>query len=226
MKKIKQIKAGGLYLFSGEVAANSNFIESQREAKQFLIYANWFLKDYLTVYDFVISRSGWHMLVKLKAADAIFEAYYDQNSEKLEQMVWKLVSQKVRLFLSCYVRVVNKLRGRTGTLVHSTYERFYFEDFQEAQKAIDAIRNDRFKIYSRRKKYTGLDSHIPMKVGGLRGSVYLCSKKVRKVDNGFIKKMKVLGIEGLSNLVLLKLVNSTKSMHLSNKSPKFLPKLE
>ena len=175
MKKIKQTQANGFYIFHGEVAANSNFIETVNEAKQFLIYANFFLKDYLTIYEYVITRHEWHIVVKLKSKKEIFSReVIDEGSQVGPQEIWRIVSERIRLFLSTYVKCINRMRGRTGTLVHSSYERYYFESLQEAKETIEALREQTWRFYKRKRKYRGKKKHysIPKRLGN--GSIFLC----------------------------------------------------
>ena len=226
MKKIKKIEANGFYIFRGEVVANGNFIESINEAKQFLIYANFFLKDYLNVYEFIITRHEWHMIVKLKSQKEIFENKSHQDSCKDGSIVWKVVSERVRLFLSQYVRTVNRKRGRTGTLVHSSYQRYYFDTISQAKMVTQKIREQSFRFYKRKKKYRGLKKHYasPSKLGN--GSIFLCSKELRMKVNHGRNLLEMQGIGRLQDLVLSKLVKFTLNLHTPKFQTNFNPKKE
>lgn len=226
MKKIKQIEANGFYIFRGEVAANGNFIESLDEAKQFLVYANYFLKDYVSVYEFIITRHEWHMIVKLKSKNKILAMKQGEDIFQSELEVWRVVSERVRLFLSQYVRSVNRMRGRTGTLVHSSYERYYFDTLSQAKMVIQRIRDQTFRFYKRKKRYIGMKKHykIPSKLGA--GSIFLCSKEVREKVNKGRNLLENQCFQELRDLVLSKFVRSTKNLHKYSSRPRSYPKLE
>ena len=227
MRKIKQIGANGFYIFHGEVAANSNFIETLDEAKQFLIYANFFLKDYLTVYEYVITRHEWHMIVKLNSKEDLLACDTSgEGGEFEDDMVWRIVSERMRLFLSNYVRCVNRMRGRSGTLVHSSYQRYYFETLTEAKTVIDSIRKQSFRFYRRKRKYRGLKKHykIPRKLG--RGSIFLCSRELKKEDKVGRNFLENQYLNGLEDLVLSNLINLTLKSHSPPNPAHALPKIE
>ena len=220
MKKIKQIQANGFYIFHGEVAANSNFIETNEEAKRFLVYANFFLKDYLTVYEYLITRHEWHIVVKLKSREEFssFSGFCEETQDG-ENLVWRIVSERVRLFLSNYVRCVNRMRGRTGTLVHSSYKRYYFESLLKAKEIIEALREQTWRFYRRKKKYQGLKKHykIPKKFGN--GSIFLCSKEVQRELNKGRNFLESQSVSQLTDLVLSNLVHFTKTTHKLAQKP-------
>ena len=198
MKNIKEMHAGCYYLFEGKASANSLFIENLKEAKQFCIYANYFLKGYLKIHEYLITEDGWMMIVKLKNKEAI------QKLATFKTECWRIISERMRLLLSTYVRVTNKWERREGVKVKHGYKRYYFETLQEAKSCIKAIRKQQHKLFQKRKKYRGLKTHraIPSKLG--KGSIFLCSKwvgnwrKKKKARDGFIAgKVSVIEFEEL-----------------------------
>ena len=209
MKKIKKIEANGIYVFQGKANANSCFIEKLGHAKSFLIYANYFLKGYLTIFDYIITRDGWSMVVKVKNSKQI-----GNLCEGIDSDIWSIVSERVRLFLSTFVRVTNREKGRTGCLVHSVFEKYFFESKEEALNYISRMRKQQIKFYSKKKKYRSLKTHYTISVGVVgQGSVFLCSKYVRDVKKGVLEFSEVLGFVDLTDLVVEKLVNSTLKSH-------------
>ena len=217
MKKVKETKAYGLYVFEGRVAANSSYFENIEECKKFLIYANYFLKDIMTIHEFILTRHGWHMLVKIKSKDQIQDFNNSKTSgndsppNSIE--IWKIVSEQVRLFLSTFVRVVNKRRGRTGVLVHSSYMRFCFESLREAKSHILKLREQLLKLSQKRKKYCGKKNHWEVTKKRGSASIFLCSKYL---DRAIEKAKKILGktiFKGSQDLVLHTLVKKTLQLH-------------
>ena len=220
MKKIKETLSGGFYIFESKAAANSNYIEKISEAKLLLIYANYFLKDYLVIYDYLITKDGWQMAVKLKSSSEILSA---QGDEKVdfpdETMIWRIISERIRLFISTYAKKANYLRGRQGSFVRNSYEKYYFQTLKEAKSHLGLMRNQLVKMYQRKPKYRGLKSHycIPKKLG--QGSIFLCSKDIKKLkyDRGI--KMELPVFIGLEDFVVPELVRFTKNQHHSNNHP-------
>jgi len=221
MKRIKKCKAKGLYIFEGRVSANSTYFENKSECKKFLIYANHYLKEVLTIHEFVLTRHGWHMLVRVKHKSKII-TFAEGNikgakNQKIE--VWRVVSEQIRLFLSTYVRVVNKFRGRTGVLVHSSYKRFYFEHVAEAQEHINKMREQLLDLSQRNKKYRGKRSHWEITIMQGKASIFLCSKYIDKALKKAVKFLESTVFKGSQDLVLLKLIKNTSNTHNSPSNP-------
>ena len=214
MKKTKEMHADCFYLFEGKAAANSVFIENLREAKQFCIYANAFLKGYLKIHEYLITQDGWLMIVKLHAKNEI------QKLSTSETECWRIISERMRLLLSTYVRVTNKWEGREGVKVKHSYTRYYFKTLKSAKLCIAEIRSQQHRLYQKKKKYRGLKTHreIPRKVG--KGNMFLCSKWVRKWRNGKKEKRCKCGswsdIIEFKELVVLKNINATLNHHIPN----------
>ena len=210
MKKVKKVKLNGFYVFQGRSNANSCFIEKIIHAKQFLLYGNHFLKGYLSIYDYVITRDGWVLVVKIKN-----KTHFGSSQVNDEERIWRTISEKMRLFLSTFVRVTNRSKGRSGSLVHSSYERYCFGTLNEAKVYIESIRKQQIKMYSKKKKYRSLKTHykISSRIG--KGSIFLCSRDVRK--KGFeAKRMgEVFDFIDVTKTVLLKMIDFTNQAHNS-----------
>jgi len=221
MKRTKEMKADCYYLFEGKSAANSVFIENLKEAKQFCIYANYFLKDYLKVHEYMINQDGWMMIVKLNSELKISSI----TNSKTE--IWRIISERMRLLLSTYVRVTNQWEGREGVKVKNGYRRYFFESLAEAKLYLKLIRNQKVKLYQKKRKYRGLRTHrvIPSRLG--KGHVFLCSKWVKSPKKRIGKRVCIYegsaDIIEFENLVVQGMIDSTLNLH----SPTFsFPKLE
>lgn len=197
MKKIKKIKENGIYIFTGRANANSCFIEKINHAKKFLIYANYYLKDYLSVYDYIITKDGWSIVVKIKST-----AKSDRVIGGIEVEIWRLISERMRLFLSTFVRVTNRDKGRTGCLVHSSFDKYEFENKKDALFYIEKIRNQKIKFYSKRKKYRGVKTHYKISKLISKGSIFLCSKEVRRVNKKEVEFVELIDFVDLRKLVV------------------------
>jgi len=220
MKKVKKTLPGNFYIFTSRSAANSNYIESISEAKQLFIYANLFLKGYLKIYDYVITRHGIQMLVRIEKYSRLKEL---TDIDYTESTIWLCISDRMRLFLSHYVKKINRLRGRTGVLVHSNFEKEEFETLLEAKECMHKLRNQVFTYYQRSLKYRGLKSHykIPKKLG--KGSIFLCSRELGKVVQRFKGKEKTQLFGDIQKLVGSKsmklLINNRNSLISTPNSP-------
>ncbi len=168
----KKVFPQGFYIFESRAAANSNYIENMSEAKLLLRYANYFLKDVLIIHDYVITRHGWLFAVKIKAPET--------QSDLKRYSYWRKVSNRVRLCISTYVRAVNFRRGRSGALVHSNFKKYAFNNLTHALSLLNKIRNQKIKLYQRRKKYRGIKYHYKVRKNRAKGSIFLCSKYLKK----------------------------------------------
>lgn len=222
MKKIKEIEAGNLYVFQGKCSASSSMFRNLEEAQYFLAKANKRFAGYLIIKDFVLQQEGWTLLCQIERENSIRIAYADarKRSKKAKAAcllteTWRIVSEQFRHFLSQYVKYVNKLENRSGVLVHSSFERFYFESLTEAEEYIEVIREQEIDLGQKTPKHGVLSRHWNIKEGETCGSVFLCSKD----QEGFRKKFGAWGkgsfdLEWLKTPdVLRQLVKKTISIH-------------
>lgn len=223
MKEIKKTKANGFYLFKGRVSADSSFIESVSESRHFSIYVNYYLKHYLQIYDYVINQDGWQMVVKLKSEKEINSAYFQDEPDGIE--VWRIISEQIRKCLSSYVVKVNRMRGRTGSLVHSSYERYYFTTLTEAQMEINKIRNRAVEMGQKSKKYSGKKEHYRVTEEDGKGSIYLGSLEgVNQRERVGSLELESFMNTGLTDLVLSNLISFSIKLHSVPKKSKFSTK--
>ncbi len=209
MKRTKEVYKGGYYLFESKAAANSNYIESLSEAKQLIKYARYYLRHYLLIHDYVITRHGWQMVISINSPNSKID-----DSER----VWIQISERIRLFLSSYVRCINRWRNRSGVLVASNYARYYFESMEEAEVHLKMVRNQQLRIYQKRKRYRGRKHHYRIGRKEALGSVFLCSKELDRTEEKGIRKVWGPIFIGLTILVGQKLIKSTLKLHTRAKS--------
>ncbi|MDA9773946.1 hypothetical protein N9B82_03225 [Saprospiraceae bacterium] len=213
MKKTKTIVFQGFYIFSGRACANCCFVENLDNAKKFISYMNFYFKGYLKVYDYNLSKDGWQLAVKLGKRSSVLKQLKKQDfvdQIPADDLCWKIVSERVRLFLSTFVRVTNKDRGRTGTLVHGVYDRYYFTSLKEAKSYLNDMRQQRIKHYKTGSKYIGLESQYEIDA---IGSVFLSSKAGVRRKLRSKREVKVLYFKGIRDLVLESAIRMTKSLH-------------
>jgi len=204
MKRVKEVKAGRFYIFKGLSNANSCFIETLEHGRLFLRYADYFLKNYVKVYDYIINEEGWMIVLKIQSKKELSELLDEEEFE-----VWRVISERMRLFLSTFVTISNRSKGRTGCLIHSSYERYYFESLSEALGTMEDIRNQRINLYQGNSKYRAFDKHYEVDRNLGKGSIFLCSQRLREQKEGSGILGEVFCLQGLTIMVLQKMIKST-----------------
>lgn len=220
MKEIEQMKAGKIYLIESMASANSVYFETDYVAKLFFRYCDYYLKDYLNVEEYVLNKNGWAMLIKVKSVPTIRKNYEllesarkkkNEQKQKSSKAIWKILSERVRLFISTYVRMSNKVLGREGSLVRRKYGRYEFDTLFEAKGYVAKLRNDEHEMQQQEEKYRGFDEHFRLSgnilTNPLRSSLWVESSRVR--DRILDEMVKIFGegmpvLHGIGNLVALK----------------------
>lgn len=189
MKKTRKMKGGGLYMFVGKACSNTAYFETLEDAKLFLQLAQEKLKNYLYIHEYMLNEDGWCFIARLKSKDQILSTYLGKHGSKLDTdeaiELWRIISERMRLFLCEYVVKYNQRTGREGGLVKRSYERYYFETVSEAKQQIRRMRRRKIGLQQTMKKYRAKRGHysIPKKQGC--GTIYLSSRRKKKwVDRG------------------------------------------
>ncbi len=220
MIKIKKTVAGGLYIFQGKASGNSSFIEDLHEARQFILSANHYLKGYLKIHEYLLDQHGWVFIVRIHSLKKLRRTLSIDKTDELDpQLVWRIISERMRILLSNFVKFTNKKQRRTGSKVHSSYERFLFESLREAEAYLEMMRRGKIRLYQSRKKYRAKKSHykVPKKWG--KGSIFINSSVRRRKVKSLRKKLDALKKQVLKAHVLQLLIFQTKnSTGSSNKS--------
>lgn len=235
MKKIQQMQEGEYYLIESRASANSVYFESDDLAKIFFRYCDYYLKDYIHVEEYVLNADGWAMLIKVKSAKTIRKHYgvvdineslQDEERKSAVVEIWRILSERVRLFISTYVRMSNKMLGREGSLVRRNYGRYQFDNLEEAQDYVARIRNDQHEMKQREEKYRGYAEHFRMRgtilTNPMRSSLWveLCTVKERieeKLVEFFGEEMPVF--KGLGDLVVQKSSLNKNNIYPPPKTP-------
>ncbi len=216
MIKTKKIYPKGFYILESNVAANSNYIEHLSEAKLLLNLLQKYTAGFLKIHDYLITRHGIQLAVRLKSEANIQKAFQyvsiERNNQELDSS--RIISERIRLCLSSYVRTINYRRGRTGVLVHSNFNKYYFENLSEAKLHLENMREQLVCMYQRKKKYRGKKKHYTIQHEISKGSIFLCSKEL-KMQTKSLRKTQTL--RDFTNIVLPKLIKRTKSIHFNQK---------
>ena len=233
MIKLKEIQANGLYIFLGKASANSSFIESKVEAKDFIESANRRFANFLKIREFLVTQDSWLMVCEVEDELTILREYLKRrmNSNRKYKKpslteVWRIVSEQFRHFLSRFVKFCNLRRGRTGSLVHSNYERYFFEDEEEALLFIKDIWAQSITPSQNNEKYRPRTKHFGFSKKERKGHIYLCSLKLMELVGGFLEGVKSIVMWDLSTNVLRIAIQFTLNLHQSYKTIKLSPKKE
>ncbi len=158
MKNTHELKAGGFYLFESLSSANSIYFRNNEEIGIFKTLIFRYLKNYVEVHKLFVDSTGYQLVVRIKQDRTIKKNYQEECSKKgkfprldLINEPWKIISEKMRIFKSTFVKAVNKLRGREGVLVKHKYKKYYFENELEYNQYILAMESGK-EIESQRNK--------------------------------------------------------------------------
>lgn len=235
MEKIKEIEADNLYVFQGHCCANSSMFRNLEEARYFIEKANKRFVGYLEIKDYILQQDGWTFMCQIESESRILETYHEarKKSKKAKEActlteIWRIVSEQFRHFLSQYVKYVNRGENRSGVLVHSSFERFYFEELDEAECYIVDMKEQLKNVRQGNNKYQSNAGHWEEAEGDEKGSIYLCCKDLDGCEEFFwgegLGCMDLRGLESID--VLRHLVNKTFSSHSTKIQSQFQPKLE
>lgn len=214
MKSLKDIECGCFYLLESKSSGRSCYFESEMEIEVFRYLVRVYLKPYVELNKMYLSAEGYQLLVRIKQRNELTKRYrariQKQGKEPKSLFIsepWRIVSEQMRIMLSLYVRKANKLRGREGVLVKSSYERRYFDDVNELEEYVEEMDKGK-EIEGQSDKRYRVSERWKMKVDWerVRGAL-------SDVGRHF------------HDLVLLNLVEITFQWHNSKKPPNFHQKI-
>jgi len=135
---------------------------------------------------------GYSILIRIKDRRTIISHYKKEREKKKKGLnpnfiaePWRIISEKIRVIHSVFAKAINKLRGRSGVLVKSRYERLYFENLKEAINYLDKIQ---FQESSQRNpKYMAIKDHCYIS----NWLVYKAKKWVKGIKSVRLDKIEV-----------------------------------
>ena len=212
MQATKTLQAGGFYLWKSLSSGNSAYFESKQEIDLFKRLFHRYLIGYVEIYKIYISSEGYELMVRLKSGSVLRRVYTRENNKRgrvsrLAFIIepWRIVSERIRIFHSVYVKAVNKIRERKGVLVQQKYSRYYFSGEQEFQEYVEDMEKGKREIIGQE------NAKYRVKVGvksGVRWGLYRCK--------GWVES--IMSIE-FQNYVVSKLVNLTIKLHSTPSPP-------
>ena len=168
MKSTHKLKANSYYVFESMSSGRSTYFESEGEIEMFKSLFSRYLSKYVEVHRIYLSTQGYNILLRVRDGNTI-RSNYIKGCEKqgkrikteLVDEIWRIVSERMRIFHSVFVKAVNSKRGRKGVLVQRRYRRYYFENVEEGLnyiremdigKEIESQENKKFGVSERWKK--------------------------------------------------------------------------
>lgn len=233
MMKIKEIQSDCIYLFSGKASANSVFVESLAEAREFLNSANERFFGYIKIHEYLTTKDGWSMICEIESVELIIKTYLNARKANGREYknppfeeVWRIVSEQVRHWLSRFIKNCNFNQGRTGSKVHSSYERRLFLDVADAKQYIIGMHEQTIEMGQKRKKYRGKKSHFSVGKKKCKGHIFLCSKGLNALCDMMFEEIGAVVSKAIQINVLRKLIDFTISHHFPQLHQFNTPKLE
>jgi hypothetical protein len=155
-----KFEAGGYYLFESLAGSRSCYFESDEELDHFRMLFRRYMLKYVDLHKMHVSSEGYQLLLRVKSK-AILKRQYKNECEKKEKKAiqkyldepWRIVSEKMRVFHSVYVKAINKMRDREGVLVQKSYKRYYFSEVEQFESYIEKIANQKDIVGQRNNRY-------------------------------------------------------------------------
>lgn len=161
MKKTEILFDGGIYIFRGLPSANSMEFENESEAKLHLELFDRYLKNYVKVLEFRITKEGWEYLVQIKDKRTL-KKHILKDSNAQDKSSWdvtRIIGERIRIFRLLLRRELNRIQGRKGTGVRNVYEKYYFESIEEAEMYIKKMKEGEIDLSQPENKYKSNENH-------------------------------------------------------------------
>ena len=183
------LQAGGYYMVESLSSGRSCYFESDKEVRQFKVLFQRYLGHYCKVHKMYLSSEGYRIMLQVREKGVLCKRYREhcrRNGNEVRKIFleeeWRIVSERVRIFHSVYVKMVNRERGRQGVLVQSRYNRYYFESMTEYENYIERM-DEGEEIKGQRKEKYGVSGRWKARV---RWVVYRGGEWVEScMDKGF-----------------------------------------
>lgn len=205
MKNTLELQPGAYYLFESLSSGSSCYFETDQEIEYFKNLFDRYLGKYILSHKMYFSTEGYHILVRIRDRKTIRDHYKKtclRRGKAIQNIfikeLWRVVSEQMRIFMSVFVKAVNRLRDRQGVLVQSRYKRYYFESREEFERYIQEMEGGKRIDSQRNERYRVEDSFV-------KGLNWLALRGRKTGDNRLFN--------GFTNYVVSKLINLTLSHH-------------
>ena len=161
MKNTHELKTGGFYVFESLASANSVFFKSEKEIKIFKKLFKLYVSRYMDINKLYVDASGYQAVVRIKQRKTLLKNYRTECNEKkrdpkkeIVKNPWRIISEKMRIFKSIFVKAINKLRGREGVLVKHSFKKYYFESIEEYNLYVVEMESGKHISSQRNQEYS------------------------------------------------------------------------
>lgn len=218
MKRNTKLKTNELYLLSSESVSKNLYFETEKD----IIYANQIINKYIKyigeVIDYMISPSGWLILIKTNSKETLLSLIKQKpnKSSTIKKAIRKketgvIISEILRIIISSISRQINRNNNRKGAVVKGNFNRYVLKSLDMVATIIKKMKDGIIEINSQRKKYQ-VKKSLWWKIEFFRKRSGIVSSKarVKKVEKGLI----TLAFKDISKHVLRKIFIELNSTHL------------
>lgn len=166
MIKTKEMFPDGYYVLTGASTARDLFFDDDQDIVEFKELFERMLCGYLQVYRMLLYKDQWFIAIKLNNKEQIKKQYlYDRDRSKKANRAndyhepWRMISERVRVFLCNFVANTNKRKNRKGGKVSSSYKRYYFTNLSEMENEMKNWEERKIASSQKSNTYKYLERH-------------------------------------------------------------------
>ena len=218
-----KLQADSLYFILSESSAKTLYFQKKVNIEGMHVKIKQHMLPVLDVLDYMFVGKGLLLMVRTKSEEEI-KAYYERIQRLKKKMMRfdeasQILSEQIRLALSTSAKRTNRQNRRSGSLVHSNFDRALIEDIGSAEQILEKMRERAIKLCRQGRQYRAdIRNWNRDKMLKGDGDVYLCTKKwldreARKAEREANRNSLFFDLEGISYDVLQTLIKSTLSNH-------------
>ena len=160
MKKLKKLRANGIYLIVCRATSHEAFFENSSQLRIFKNQFRRHLDGICDVIEYIHIPAGYAYVIKTKSEKSILDWYQKKRSKSRNRTdsqplmdVWRIISECFRHMGSTFVSICNRRFGREGTKFRKRYERYAFEDESELNFIIGLLHAGKIELDQKDEKY-------------------------------------------------------------------------
>lgn len=183
------LEPSSVCLAQGSAVAINLMFESKKEHKLFFKYWERYLGGMAEIINYHLSPTSWALLIRTKNEYHIKQAYLNQRKKSKKALksrkltdAKRMLSEHFRIFLSQFVRQVNRQRGRVGTHVKHRFLKNVFKDEVNYEKVFNALMKINQPKSQRNPKYQADARKYDMKKELEGESIWKMGRKMYGVD--------------------------------------------
>lgn len=210
----------GYYVMTGASTARDLFFETNQDIIDFKELFERMLGEYLEVNRMLLYKDRWYIAIKLHSEDKIRQQYLSDrdkskkaNRENDHLEPWRMISERMRLFLCNFVVNTNNRKNRKGGKVNASYQRYFFMSIEEMEREMKNWEERAIPSSQKSALYKYSDKYY--KVQETKGGISRLIFCKREEFEGFcsINKHKIWKSMLISVDVVGNWIKSTKKLH-------------